>query len=175
MPGSSYEDLTRQALATLLPGVHWQERVRPNFLKYTTGRNLELDLYDPEHRIAIEVQGGQHYRSVEGMSDEEHSRKQQERDTFKRQRCADMRIRLFEVSIFDLTDDRLYRLYCDIHRLIYPQMPPQPRSLIQRQPEFQSILRQADKLSRQSRPAIKRPKRKKPGFFNFLRRVFHLD
>src|SRR5436190_15068184 len=35
-------------------------KTRPNFLKYKTGRNLELDMYCPVLNLAIEYNGRQH-------------------------------------------------------------------------------------------------------------------
>lgn len=53
---SSYEQLTIRALKALFPHIHWQERIRPDWLEYApTKRNLELDLWEPKTRTAIAV------------------------------------------------------------------------------------------------------------------------
>ena len=80
MPSGSYEALTLRALKALFSTIHWQERVRPNWLKYTTGHNLALEPFHPGHKIAIEVQGPHHFRSVSGLADAAHSQAQQDRD-----------------------------------------------------------------------------------------------
>ncbi len=58
MRGSTYEDLTLRALEALFPAVTWQERVRPEWLRWpVTGNKLELDLYHEPFKLAVEVQG----------------------------------------------------------------------------------------------------------------------
>jgi hypothetical protein len=173
MPSSSYEVLTVRALKALFPSTIWQERVRPDFLKYTTGRNLELDLYHEPFKLAIEVQGPHHYRSVDGLASPEQSQAQQDRDTFKRHRCAEGGIKLYTVSIFDLSFERLYRLYVDLHHSMPIKSLPMPRMLFERIPEVQAVNAEADRLSRRRiRPhgAKRRPYRK-PGFIPLLQRL----
>ncbi|QIN54276.1 hypothetical protein [Cedratvirus kamchatka] len=63
--------------------------VRPNFLKNPeTGRNLEIDCYNPELKIGVEYNGKQHYvfPNFTGMSREEFYN-QLRRDRFKRETC----------------------------------------------------------------------------------------
>jgi hypothetical protein len=63
--------------------------VRPNFLKNPeTGRNLEIDCYNPELKIGVEYNGKQHYvfPNFTGMSREEFYN-QLRRDRFKRESC----------------------------------------------------------------------------------------
>lgn len=63
--------------------------VRPNFLKNPeTGRNLEIDCYNPELKIGVEYNGKQHYifPNFTGMSKEEFYN-QLRRDRFKRESC----------------------------------------------------------------------------------------
>lgn len=74
--------------------------VRPNFLKNPkTGRNLELDMYNSEYKIAIEYQGGQHikytpyfHRSYQDFLD------LQERDRIKKILCEKNGIKLIYVD-----------------------------------------------------------------------------
>src|SRR5680860_680180 len=173
MPSSSYEVLTIRALTAVFPGIQWQERVRPDFLRYTSGRNLELDLYHEPFKVAIEVQGPHHYRSVAGLATADKSQQQQDRDTFKRHRCAELGIKLYSVSIFDLTTERLYALYCDIHRSMPIRSLPMPRMQFARMPEIQAVVREADKLSRRRvRPyGVKKRPYRKSGLWPLLKRI----
>jgi hypothetical protein len=73
--------------------------VRPDWLKYHTGKNLELDCYNQELKLAIEYNGKQHYTYTDhfhrGNSDNFVS--QVERDEFKKKACADRDITLISV------------------------------------------------------------------------------
>lgn len=175
MPSSSYERLTIRALRELLPGVTWIERQRPNFLKYTTGNNLELDLWDQQHAVAIEVQGPQHYRSVKEMATAEQSAAQQARDTFKKQRCQELEIELVMADIATLSQwPRFYQFYLFVGRMVGVQ-----RLLLwsefQRNRVVGQVYLEASELARQNRPAKQASKPKRlPGFGNLLRRTFHM-
>jgi len=72
---------------------------RPNFLKNPkTGRNLELDMYDPITKIAIEYNGEGHYNFVSKFhSDESKVFDQKERDILKRHLCEENGIILLTV------------------------------------------------------------------------------
>jgi hypothetical protein len=73
--------------------------VRPEFLKYPlTGKNLELDMYNDNLHLAVEYQGIQH-RKYTPYYHKVYSDfiRQQERDSFKHQRCRDMGITLILV------------------------------------------------------------------------------
>jgi hypothetical protein len=71
---------------------------RPDFLKYPkTGRNLELDGYNEEYRIAFEYQGIQHYKDHPKFFHKYENNNleyQQEKDAWKAKRCEEMGIRL---------------------------------------------------------------------------------
>ena len=64
--------------------------IRPDFLKYTTGRNLELDGYNEELNLAFEYQGIQHRKYTplfhSSYSDFED---QLRRDAFKKRVCEE--------------------------------------------------------------------------------------
>lgn len=74
-------------------------KIRPKFLMNTeTGKNLELDVYNPELKIAVEYSGEQHYRFIPYF----HKRysnfvKQRERDELKKELCEKNGILLIEV------------------------------------------------------------------------------
>jgi hypothetical protein len=73
--------------------------IRPDFLKNPeTGRNLELDCYNHELKIATEYNGIQHYiwPNFTGQSKEDFI-KQRRRDEFKLQRCNQEGIYLITV------------------------------------------------------------------------------
>nr|QBK92774.1 MAG: restriction endonuclease [Pithovirus LCPAC401] len=75
------------------------KRVRPPFLKSPeTGRNLELDCYNEELKLAIEYNGRQHYKypSFPGFT-EDQFKAQLQRDQFKRERCNELGIFLITV------------------------------------------------------------------------------
>ena len=72
--------------------------VRPNFLKYITGKNLELDGYNPELQIAFEYQGVQH-RQFTPLFHKNYTvfTKQLERDEWKRNVCEEKGINLLRI------------------------------------------------------------------------------
>ena len=66
-----------------------------NFLKYTNKRNLELDIYNDDLKIAIEYNGEQHYKFIPFFhKDVVAFENQQLRDSFKRKVCDEMGIQL---------------------------------------------------------------------------------
>lgn len=75
------------------------KKVRPNFLKHKKGRNLELDMYNDDLKLAIEVNGRQHReycpRFHKNYSDFEE---QVERDKFKNDKCKELGIHLITIS-----------------------------------------------------------------------------
>ncbi len=87
--------------------------VRPFFLKFPeTGRNLELDCYNSELRLAVEYMGSQHYRwpSFPGFTREQFY-SQHRRDHFKIEKCNEYGIHLITVPYtVKLEDIRNYIL-----------------------------------------------------------------
>lgn len=81
---------------------HKFRSVRPNFLKNPeTNRNLELDMYCEELKVAFEYNGVQHYHFIPGgyfhPNGEEDFLKQQKRDRFKARKCKENGITLFVI------------------------------------------------------------------------------
>lgn len=73
-------------------------KIRPDFLKQSNGKNLELDMYNPELNIACEYNGIQHekyspffHKSYQDFID------QQKRDQFKYNKCRELGIKLIIV------------------------------------------------------------------------------
>lgn len=68
---------------------------RPDFLKNPeTKRNLELDMYNEQLKLAFEYQGKQHYQKVTYFQDTVDFKKQLQRDSFKKKRCQELGIKL---------------------------------------------------------------------------------
>lgn len=74
-------------------------KIRPEFLKNEhTGKNLEIDLYNHELRLAVEIQGIQHYKfSPRFHLSETQFIEQKQRDNMKKLKCTQFGIKLIEV------------------------------------------------------------------------------
>ena len=75
-------------------------KIRPDFLRNkVTNKNLELDLFNENLMLAVEVQGRQHYEYVPFFHNNNYAvfRNQQYRDEIKRMICEKEGIRLIEV------------------------------------------------------------------------------
>lgn len=76
--------------------------IRPDFLKNPeTGRNLELDLFDPISKTAIEYDGQEHFKFCsyfhKNMDDFTNLKK---RDHFKDNKCKELGIKLIRIPYF---------------------------------------------------------------------------
>ena len=73
--------------------------VRPNFLKSPkTGKNLELDCYNAELKLALEYNGQQHYQYTPHFHKNKNAfYSQVHRDNWKRQKCRENGITLIEI------------------------------------------------------------------------------
>lgn len=83
------ETILYYIVRSLLPQNTILRHHRPDFLE-----GLELDIYIPESKIALEYQGIQHYRPVKHWGGEEALKKYKERDSKKREICKSLGIRL---------------------------------------------------------------------------------
>lgn len=74
-------------------------KIRPDFLRNdVTGCNLEIDLYNDDLKLAIEVQGDQHYKFTPFFhKNKEHFLNQRYRDEMKKMKCRANGITLIEV------------------------------------------------------------------------------
>jgi hypothetical protein len=106
LPRSKLEKLTKEKLIFRPSGLTLLENKRPNWLITSQGERLELDFYIPEIDLAIEVQGGQHYKFVPYFHGEQSNFFHQlRRDREKKEICAKRGIILVEVfSAEDIHD-----------------------------------------------------------------------
>lgn len=74
-------------------------KIRPDFLKnQVTGQNLEIDLYNDQLKLGIEINGNQHYKFTPFFQkSEKEFREQRYRDELKKHMCANNGITLVEV------------------------------------------------------------------------------
>ena len=80
-------------------GVDMVRGVRPEWLKYHTGNNLELDGFCEDMNLAFEFQGRQHYEFINHFhkSGREEFDQQVLRDKLKLKRCREKGVHLFVI------------------------------------------------------------------------------
>ena len=85
------------------------KKIRPNWLKNTdTNKNMELDIYCDELKIAIEYNGKQHYEFIEYFHKNENNfDKQCERDKLKNELCVQNCIKLITIPYTCNSYDRI--------------------------------------------------------------------
>lgn len=100
MRDSKLELLTKYHLENLFRKSFY--KIRPNFLKNNkTGRNLEIDLFNKELNLAVEIQGIQHYKFTPKFHlSEKHFIEQKQRDYMKKERCQQYGIKLIEIPYY---------------------------------------------------------------------------
>jgi hypothetical protein len=95
------ERISREVVETLFGKPF--PKLRPAWLEMRPGSYLELDGYNEKLGIAFEHHGRHHYGDVQ-MRFPTNFRDQKKRDTFKRRRCVEERVRLIEIpEIFGIT------------------------------------------------------------------------
>lgn len=97
---SKLELLTKNHLETIFQKPFF--KIRPEFLKNeSTGRNLEIDLFNKDVGLAVEIQGIQHYKfSPKFHLSSQQFIEQQERDQKKALKCRQYGIKLIEVPYY---------------------------------------------------------------------------
>jgi len=80
--------------------------VRPDFIKFISGNNLELDLYNEELNLAVEYNGRQHYIFPNKfMETKEQFELLLFKDHFKIQKCIENKINLIVVPYYVKEED----------------------------------------------------------------------
>ncbi len=100
---------TEEMCRTLLKKIYNKPfpTIRPDFLRSPrTKKNLELDCYNKELRIALEYNGPQHYTYTPHFhKNKKNFYSQVHRDDWKRKRCRELGIRLIEVPYWVIPID----------------------------------------------------------------------
>ena len=104
------ENLCLIILREIFPNSEWKHNKRFDFLTFQESR-LELDGYCEKLKLAFEHQGKQHNEYTSHIHKAEDGFKlQQERDLFKKQRCAEVGINLLVIDQTDLIVERYIEL-----------------------------------------------------------------
>ena len=77
-------------------GIVFEQQKTFDWLKYK--RNLFLDFYCDKYNLAIEVQGDQHYTSIERFGGKADFKLRQERDRVKKMLCEKHGIKMFYIT-----------------------------------------------------------------------------
>jgi hypothetical protein len=88
-------------LKTSFPNVRHPDIINPD-----TGYRLELDCYSEALQIAFEYQGVQHYEVCEFFGGERALQKTRGKDEYKKKRCKELGIKLFEIDDRKLNSDK---------------------------------------------------------------------
>jgi hypothetical protein len=94
---SKGENECRRALESIFNRPFY--KVRPDFLKNdVTGKNLELDLYNPDLKLSVEMNGRQHYHFTPYFhKNNEAFLNQRYRDEMKKVKCRENGVTIIEV------------------------------------------------------------------------------
>lgn len=120
------------------------EKVRPDWLKYITGRNLELDMYNND--LAFEYNGIQHEKVIKRFGGTKKKLiSQKERDQFKSNKCKELGITLIVVpQLWDILDPFLIKEY--IKQKIIESKYPLPDNFENIDIDVEAFLNEARKM-----------------------------
>lgn len=111
MSDSELQRETGKLLSSYFSDLEIEENIRPDWFITPEGERLELDYYIEELHVAIEVQGEQHFKYVPFFHETEDAFIQQlRRDRWKKERCKELGITLYEVC----SEEELQRVVQDI-------------------------------------------------------------
>lgn len=98
----------RLILHELFPGKKF-DKIRPSFLKNPkTNKNMEIDCFNEELKLALEYNGIQHYKYIQYFHEkEENFITQQERDKYKYEQLIQLGYNIIIVS-YDIIDIKSY-------------------------------------------------------------------
>lgn len=129
MATSQLQRKMSRAISDNFGGYTIRENYRPCWMTATDGARLELDFYIEELKVAIEVQGEQHYRYIEFMhGDYAGWLKRQSYDLEKKSICSERNILLLEVSEerdFPGVIEKMYSM-----EMVVIKRPPIDRSIV---------------------------------------------
>ncbi|RON80643.1 hypothetical protein BK670_10575 [Pseudomonas fluorescens] len=114
------EKLTAIIMQALFPSTTWAfNRGYSDFLRYISESGtvsvLELDGFNPEHGLAFEYQGVQHYMALTDTQEAKDRLKEiQRRDVFKVEQCKKSRISLVVVPNLDLDPETFLRTILEL-------------------------------------------------------------
>jgi hypothetical protein len=102
------------SLMSIFPDAVHCVNYRDEDLRFSNGRQFELDAFFPELMLAFEYQGEQHYTPVEPWGGEEALKRTIKRDTEKRALCSSHGILLVEVPFtWNRVDEHLLQIIKD--------------------------------------------------------------
>jgi len=140
---SNTERIARELMKHYYPELHQWHSYRPDWLQNPeTGKPLEIDIFIPDLQAGLELNGIQHGRPIDRFhKDFAAFEKQQRHDMLKIERCNEFGVKLYRLTIFDLTQkpfEAFLRRFEQDNRLIHPRYLAPPLELYA----------QAEKLSR---------------------------
>jgi len=106
--GKSFaEGFIANLLSNAFPVNHIKRNVRPEWLKSDKGRYLELDIFVPEKKLAMEIQGPQHFTDL--YSDKRQHLTLKKNDLLKKNSCRKKGLRLIWMNVDGINKDLMRR------------------------------------------------------------------
>jgi hypothetical protein len=103
--GKSFaEKLMADILKAAFPNWRINRNVRPDWLENDKGAHLELDVLFPETKLAIEIQGPQHFKPI---WDKKQFSNLKKNDLYKKETCRRKNIRLIWMNVEGINKDLL--------------------------------------------------------------------